>query len=72
MNDGRIRLACSACDRDDYDGVSQLPRGWINITKMQLWQESLLRVEDEDQDQSVFQWYTHLGTCPDCQRENEL
>jgi hypothetical protein len=68
-DEGQIRLACSACDRDDYDGVKKLPIGWSNLTKIQSWQESHLRVEGEEPDRSVFRWYTHLGICPDCQRE---
>ena len=67
MNRKRIRLACSRCDRDDFDGVDELPADWTDITIVQSWDDSVSEVEFDDHSTSPTEWYTHLGTCPDCE-----
>ena len=50
-----IRLACTECDRDDFDGVSiaEATRlGWTDI--------------DDVVPTETSAWWTHLGLCPDC------
>ncbi len=62
-----IRLACVGCDRDDYDGVWRLPKGWTSISKEQTMGQSKLEIEPGDSSRSLFDWHTHVGYCPDCQ-----
>ena len=66
---GKIRLACGSCDRDDFDGISKIPADWTDVSRVQSLKASRREVDFEERGQSVFEWYTHLGTCPDCQRE---
>ena len=66
---GRIRLACLNCDRQDCDGVAELPPGWQDMGGVQSYEESIREIDPNDRDGSVFAWYTHLGLCPDCQRQ---
>ena len=63
-----IRLACVSCDRDDYDGVWRLPKGWTGIKKWQTLSESMKEVAETDSSRSVFDWHTHTGYCPECQQ----
>ena len=48
MTQGKIRLACGECDRDDFDGVNRLPKDWIDITKVQSLKESRREVDVDD------------------------
>lgn len=66
---GKIRLACLFCDRDDSDGVDQLPATWFAVDEVQSYEESILEIAPGSD--KVLDWYTHLGVCPDCQ-EAEL
>lgn len=65
---GQMRLACSDCDRNDCDGINQLPADWEGIEEMQTLEQSRREVDINDQSRSPLEWYTHLGTCPDCQK----
>lgn len=47
-----IRLACYACDREDFDGVASIPLGWAHVTELENTEPT--------------GWWTHLGWCPDC------
>lgn len=69
---GKIRLGCQYCDRDDYDGVDELPADWIDIIEVQSFEESQ-RPRDLSSvpGMSPFDWQTHLGVCPDCQQLDE-
>lgn len=60
-----IRLACLYCDRDDYDGVDELPADWHDIHDVQTYEQSLRPANLPDT--SVLDWFTHVGVCPDCQ-----
>ena len=64
---GQIRLACCECDRDDFDGVDELPTDWSDITEEQSLQDALAEVSTGDPRKSIFEWHTHLGLCPECQ-----
>ena len=67
---GRIRLGCGSCDRDDFDGIKRIPSDWVDVTVVQSLKASLQEVDSADRSRSPFEWYTHLGTCPDCQAED--
>jgi hypothetical protein len=32
---GRIRLACTECDREDFDGVDEIPSAWCDVHEVQ-------------------------------------
>jgi len=65
---GSIRLGCIYCDRDDGDGISEIPADWSDVHEVQPLVESRRPVaEGELHLRSVFDWQTHLGVCPACQ-----
>ena len=64
-----IRLACYTCDREDLDGILKIPSDWIDVLDVQSHEESRRPVDFDDQTRAASEWYTHLGTCPDCQQE---
>jgi hypothetical protein len=67
---GQIRLGCLHCDRDDFDGVNELPQDWTHVAPVQRWELAIRPVEAKSGDgRSIFDWQTHLGICPDCQAE---
>jgi hypothetical protein len=67
---GKIRLGCSDCDRQDFDGVDEIPPNWLDIHKVQSFKESIREVDFDDLSRSPLDWQTHLGTCPECQSRN--
>ena len=70
MTQDPIRLACSECDRDDFDGIDELPKDWNDITDVQSLKESRREVAFDDQSRSPLDWHTHIGTCPECQSKD--
>jgi hypothetical protein len=50
-----IRLACMSCDRDDCDGIDEIPEDWHDVSE---WDE-----------ETVGCWWTHMGDCPECWRQ---
>lgn len=68
-----IRLACSCCDRDDMDGITaqQLQKaikaGWIRVSQEQTYHQAIM---ESPPAQSPLDWWTHLGTCPDCAEDD--
>lgn len=62
----KIRLACRFCDRDDCDGVRELPFDWFAIEEVQAFEVAIQTAAASNTRTSVFDWYTHLGVCPDC------
>ena len=61
----QIRLACRLCDRDDFDFVEALPSDWFSVETVQDY-EATLREACPDNDVRLFDWFTHLGVCPEC------
>lgn len=67
-----IRLACRSCDRADFDGITpaELARaiasGWREVQHEQTYAEACRTRADPRPGYSVFDWWTHLGWCPDC------
>lgn len=56
---GPIRLACQGCDTESADGVDAIPAGWVDVIEERQSVVDLIEA-----------WWTHIGTCPDCAREN--
>lgn len=68
---GPIRLACGNCFRDDCDGVKEIPPEWQDVSERQSLEDALTTYEDEEdgpppKGYSVLDWWTHIGTCPEC------
>lgn len=57
---GTIRLGCLACDRTDFDGIAEMPADWTDIQDV-----------TGSSEESVFNWETHIGICPECQAEGQ-
>ena len=68
---GKIRLGCNCCDREDFNGVDQLPSDWTDIHEVQSFEDATREVDWEEQSRSALDWQTHLGICPDCQPHEE-
>ena len=66
---GQIRLACTQCDREDCDGIDRIPEDWKYVDEVQTYEEACAEVAPEDTSRSATDWWTHLGTCPDCAKE---
>jgi hypothetical protein len=78
LDDARVRLACSECDRQDKDGITPeelaacRAEGWTDITEFRSDEASMKtyeRLEDAPAGHDVTAWYTHLGQCPECQQD---
>ena len=75
MSKPTIRLACMECDRSDFDGIT-LPQlreairnGWKEVEREQTYRQACKTYSSKERarrDYSVFEWWTHLGRCPDC------
>jgi len=69
-----VRLACRVCDRSDCDGISKamiqgaIASGWQDIVRVQSLAESIRSCPPGDE--RLLDWYTHLGTCPDCRYDD--
>ena len=63
---GRIRLACLFCEREDCDGIDEIPADWYDVDEFQSYESSVEEIPVEDQSRSPLEWYTHLGVCPEC------
>lgn len=63
-----IRLGCLFCDRDDFDGVNEIPAAWFSVEEVQSFAASMREAGLND---DPLAWQTHLGVCPECQ-ETEL
>lgn len=63
----QVRLACISCDTDEFDGIDSIPDDWVFVTRVQSYEESLEEIAADDLTRSPCEWYTHVGTCPDCQ-----
>ena len=72
MMSGRIRLGCLFCDRNDYDGVRELPGDWTDIDEVQSFEESIKPIDIDDSHGDVTFWQTHMRGCPDCLRQEPI
>ena len=63
----QIRLGCTSCDREDFDGVDELPTDWDDIDEVRSFAEATREVDFDDTSRSPLDWHTHLGVCPECQ-----
>ena len=65
---GKIRLACMFCDREDFDGVDAVPADWFSVDEAQTYEASVRTIDmnHSDNRESVLDWFTHLGVCPEC------
>lgn len=76
---GKIRLACIVCDREDYDGISEkelqqaIVDGWTGVERAQTYEEAVRSVplEESSDTSSVLDWFTHLGWCPECNPDKD-
>jgi len=64
---GQIRLGCTSCDREDFDGVDELPTDWDDIDEVRSFAEATREVDFEYKSRSPLDWHTHLGVCPESQ-----
>ena len=64
---GKIRLGCNYCDREDFNGIDELPSDWADIHEVRSFEEATREIAVDDQSRSVLDWQTHLGVCPECQ-----
>ena len=64
-----IRLACMYCDTSECDGISTRfrPTG-TDVQSVQSYAASREEIAADDPKRSPFEWYTHLGVCPACQK----
>lgn len=71
-----VRIACMSCDTEELDHVTVdalfqcIEDGWIGVSYRQTYEESRATYngagEEAPPDFSLFDWYTHMGTCPEC------
>jgi hypothetical protein len=55
------------CDRDDCDFVETIPDTWFSVDEVQSYEASLQEADLSRSDICVFDWFTHVGVCPECQ-----
>ena len=60
-----VRLACTDCERQDHDGITEeqllaVKRRWHNVRQVRAGHDGWLAREP------ALEWYTHLGLCPNC------
>ena len=64
-----IRLACESCDTDVGDGLESLGEaavlGWTGI----LWEQSYADSIAPREQTGNFDWWTHIGLCPECRKQ---
>lgn len=63
-----IRLGCRCCDTSECDGVDEIPPDWADVEFVQSYSASREEIAADDPKRSPFEWYTHLGVCPACQK----
>jgi len=66
----KFRLTCSCgCDEDGTLTMGEAKvLGWTEIMEEQTYEQSI----DTENYESILDWYTHSGTCPECTAENEM
>ena len=72
---GKIRLGCVRCLRDDFDGIDEIPPDWIDVGRERSYKQACTPVpfgqSYNKYGDSVLDWETHSGICPDCQRPDD-
>jgi len=70
---GRIRLGCHYCDVA-LDGIDCVPPGWTEVEEIRSYERAIEPVPDgQDRNKygdTVVDWETHLGVCPECGKEH--
>ena len=75
MQKSTVRLACAACDRSDFDGITvkhlreAVRSGWQDVQRVQTYRQACRTYPSTKltpAGYSRFEWWTHLGLCPDC------
>jgi hypothetical protein len=65
---GPIRLGCIYCDRQDCDGITEIPADWTDVQQLQSLVDSNTPLASYNPTlRCVLDWQTHLGVCPECQ-----
>jgi len=69
---GKIRLECRLCDVQ-YDGIADFPPGWTDTEEVRSFERAIEPVPDglsfNRYGDSVMDWQTHFGICPECNCE---
>jgi hypothetical protein len=74
-----VRVGCERCDCDSENAITEAAlarlesKGWTGIEEYQSFEASCKTYpnpDDAPRGFSVLDWYTHLGLCPDCARED--
>lgn len=70
---GRIRLGCRHCDAA-FDGIDDVPPGWSEVEEIRSYERAIEPIPDgQDRNKygdTVVDWETHVGVCPECQEEH--
>ncbi len=63
---GKICLACLICDRNECDGVDEVPATRFAVDEVQSYEDSIKEIVSPGDE--IFAWWAHLGVCPDWQQ----
>jgi hypothetical protein len=70
---GRIRLGCHYCDAE-LDGIDHIPADWTEVEEIRSFEQAIERIPDgQDRNKygdTIVDWETHVGVCPECQTEH--
>lgn len=70
---GRIRLGCHYCDAA-LDGIDDVPPRWAEVEEIRSYNRAIEPVPDgHDRNKygdTIVDWETHVGVCPECQKEH--
>lgn len=70
---GRIRLGCHFCDAE-LDGIDYIPAEWTEVEEIRSFEQAIEPIPDgQDRNKygdTVVDWETHVGVCPECQTEH--
>lgn len=61
------RITCTECSCE-HDGTHDVS-GWQNVERVQSLRDSRKPLRKGDMNPLASAWYTHLGLCPDCVKE---
>ena len=70
---GRLRLGCHYCDAA-LDGIDCIPPVWSDVEEIRSYEQAIEPIPDgQDRNKygdTVVDWETHVGVCPECQKEH--